>query len=144
MPEGADLQIRYPDSNTNQLPLRNYLTTYETARLLYEIYTNQIFYSEDIKKLLKRNLNPQAWQNVPYNAIEGFLGEGIPDKNAQFYSKMGWTFSNRNDAAIIISPDNKTRYILVIFGDDPSYYNDKEFFPKVSKIVYEEMRKLSQ
>lgn len=144
MPEGADLQLRYPDSNTNQPPIRNYLTTYETAKLLYEIYTNQVYYSNEIKQLLKRNLTPQAWQDIPYNAIEGFLGEGIPDKNAQFYSKMGWTFNNRNDAAIIISPDNKTRYILVIFGDDPSYYNDKKFLPEVSKIVYEEMRKLSQ
>ena len=37
---------------------------------------------------------------------------------------MGWTFSNRNDSAIIANPDQQVRYVLVIFGDDPKYYED--------------------
>ncbi len=52
---------------------------------------------------------------------------------------MGWTFSNRNDSAIIASPDQQVRYVLVIFGDDPKYYEDKSFFPTISKIVYQKM-----
>ncbi|EHJ09368.1 hypothetical protein CWATWH0003_B209 [Crocosphaera watsonii WH 0003] len=50
---------------------------------------------------------------------------------------MGWTFRNRNDAAIIASPDGKINYILVVFGDDPAYYEDKQFFPLLSKEVYQ-------
>jgi beta-lactamase class A len=141
MPEGTDLQLRHP--NAEEKPIRNYLTSQNIAFLLYQIYNQQFPESLQMLSLLKRDLNPTAWQNIPFNAIKGFLGEGIPDKNAQFYSKMGWTFSNRNDSAIIISPDGKTRYILVILGDDPAYYKDVEFLPIVSKIVYEEMSKLS-
>ncbi|WP_017293667.1 serine hydrolase [Geminocystis herdmanii] len=141
MPEGTDLQLRHP--NGEEKPLRNYLTSQNIAILMYQIYAQQFPQSQAMLFLLKRDLNPSAWQNIPFNAIKGFLGEGIPDKNVQFYSKMGWTFSNRNDGAIIISPDGKTRYILVILGDDPAYYKDVEFMPIVSKMVYEEMSKLS-
>lgn len=141
MPEGFDLQLRHP--NGEEKPIRNYLTSQNMAVLMYQIYAQQFPQSQAMLSLLKRDLNPSAWQDIPFNAIEGFLGQGIPDKNAQFYSKMGWTFSNRNDGAIIISPDGKTRYILVILGDDPAYYKDKEFLPMVSKMVYEEMGKLS-
>ncbi len=54
---------------------------------------------------------------------------------------MGWTFSNRNDAAIIASPDGKVHYILVIFGDNPKFYEDKTFLPTMSEIVYQQMIK---
>ncbi|MGI0483536.1 serine hydrolase [Geminocystis sp. CENA526] len=141
MPEGTDLQLRHP--NGQEKPLRNYISSYNTALLMYQIYVQKFPQSQAMLSLLKRDLNPSAWQDIPFNSIKGFLGEGIPDKNAQFYSKMGWTFSNRNDGAIIISPDGKTRYILVILGDDPAYYKDVEFMPIVSKMVYEEMVKIS-
>ncbi|MFM6403568.1 MAG: hypothetical protein ACKPGT_02515, partial [Microcystis sp.] len=61
--------------------------------------------------------------------------------NTQFYAKMGWTFNNRNDAAIIVSPDNKAHYILVVFGDEKKFYQDKEFFPILSRQVYNQMLK---
>jgi hypothetical protein len=54
---------------------------------------------------------------------------------------MGWTFNNRNDAAIIVSPDNKAHYILVVFGDEKKFYQDKEFFPILSRQVYNQMLK---
>lgn len=144
LPVGRDKQIR--DKNLKlrsqeSNPIRNYLTTESVARLLLEIYTDQSIsdsYSNEIKKLLKRDLNPAAWKHKPYNAIAGFLGEGLPS-DTNFYSKMGWTFGNRNDAAIIISPDRKTSYVLVIFGDDKSFYQDKSFLPQVSKEVYQKM-----
>lgn len=141
MPEGTDLQLRHP--NGEEKPLRNYVTSSDVAFLMYQIYAQQFPQSSAMLSLLKRDLNPSAWQDIPFNAIKGFLGEGIPDKNAQFYSKMGWTFSNRNDGVIVISPDGKARYILVILGDDPAYYKDVEFMPIVSKMVYEEMVKLT-
>ena len=84
--------------------------------------------------LLTRDLNLLAWNTKPYNAIAGFLGESLP-ANTNFASKMGWRFSNRNDAAIIKSADGKAHYILVVFGDDPAYDEDKTFFPEISKKV---------
>ncbi|MDJ0742165.1 MAG: serine hydrolase [Xenococcaceae cyanobacterium MO_167.B27] len=144
LPAGRDKQLRDKNlvlRNKEINPIRNYLTTDSVARLLYEIYSNQSvsdFYSNEMKTLLKRDLNPAAWRNKPYNAIKGFLGEGLPP-NTDFYSKMGWTFNNRNDTAIIVSPDGKVRYILVIFGDDKSFYQDKDFLPEVSRLVYQQM-----
>ena len=139
-PEGPDLQIREIYGKPNS-PVRNFLNTYSVARLLYEIDRELAIstnYSQKIKQLIKRNLQPQFWQDKPYNSIKYFLGEGLPP-DTLFYSKMGWTFSNRNDAAIITSPDGKVHYILVIFGDNPKFYEDKTFLPTISEIVYEEM-----
>ena len=139
-PEGRDLQIRQIYGGKAK-PVRNYLTTYSVARLLFEIYNNQAIteqYSMRMKTLLKRDLHTEAWQQKPYNSIAGFLGESLP-VNTDFYSKMGWTFSNRNDAAIIATPDGKHKYILVVFGDDPSFYQNKKLFPEISQMVYEKM-----
>lgn len=139
-PEGADYQIRFPDPTQTQ-PIRNYLTTKSVARLLFDIERDEAVspaYIGQVKRLLRRDLNPTAWQDVPYNAIHMFLGEGLPP-DTEFYSKMGWTFNNRNDAAIIKSPDGSHSYILVIFGDDKAFYEDKEFLPLISKFVYEQM-----
>ncbi len=140
-PNGRDMQIRKSVEN----PDRNYLTTYNVARLLFEIHTGQSIskdYSKKMKSLLKRDLGPAAWKQKPYNSISGFLGESLP-VDTDFASKMGWTFSNRNDAAIVVSPDRKTHYILVIFGDDPSFYEDKKLFPEISRMVYEKMNSLN-
>ncbi|MFM5981980.1 MAG: serine hydrolase [Sphaerospermopsis kisseleviana] len=136
-PVGRDLQIR--SSKTNLI--RNYTTSYDVARLLYEIYTEKSIskqYSREMKNLMKRDLAPAAWKNKQFNAIEGFLGQGLPE-NVEFYSKMGWNSKTRNDAAIIISPDGKCKYILVVFGDDPSFFQDKTLFPEISRLVYEKM-----
>ncbi|BDA65952.1 hypothetical protein CAL7716_001180 [Calothrix sp. PCC 7716] len=137
-PIGRDLQIRGGDESH---PIRNYTTTYHVARLLLEIYQEKAVsqkYSIRMKQLLKRSLSLSAWKNKDFNAIEGFLGEPLPE-NANFASKMGWNFNTRNDAAIIGSPDGKHKYILVIFGDDPSFYKDKKIFPEVSRLIYKRM-----
>ena len=88
-PEGPDLQIReiYGEERS---PIRNFVTTNNVARLLFEIDRDLAIspsYSQKIKQLLNRDLNPQAWQNKPYNAIKSFLGEGLPP-DTEFYSKM--------------------------------------------------------
>jgi hypothetical protein len=75
-----------------------------------------------------------------YNPIQDFLGQS-PPVNTQFYAKIGWTFNNRNDAAIIVSPDNKAHYILVVFEDEKKFYQGKEFFPILSRQVYNQMLK---
>ena len=84
------MQIReiYGTENT---PVRNFLNTCSVARLLYEIDREvaiSTHYSQKIKQLIKRNLQPQFWQDKPYNSIKFFLGEGIPP-DTYFYSKMG-------------------------------------------------------
>lgn len=141
-PEGRDLQIRQINSITDK-PIRNYLTTYSVARLLFEIYSDRAVTHQrslEMKTLLKRDLHPVAWKQKPYNSIAGFLGESLP-ADTTFYSKMGWTFSNRNDAAIIVTPDGKHKYILIVFGDDPSFYKDKDIFPEISRIIYHQLTK---
>jgi len=93
-----------------------------------------------MKQLLRRSLKKEHWQNKQFNSIQGFLGEYLP-QDAYFASKMGWNSKARNDAAIIGSPDGKHKYILVVFGDDPSFYQNKTLFPEISRIIYEQMTK---
>jgi hypothetical protein len=135
--KGRDLQIR----GKGTLPIRNHLTSYDIARLLYEIDNNQAIskeYSLKIKDLLKRDLNPQVWKQKQYNSIEGFFAESLP-QDSHVFSKVGWTFESRQDAAIIESPDRRTRYILVILADNPSFGDDWKVFPEISKRVYDRM-----
>ena len=140
-PVGPDLQIRQIEGK-DAPPIRNYFSTYLVSRLLYEITQNQAVsfeYSQALKKSMKRDLNPSVWKKEPFNPIAGFLAEYLPVQT-DFYAKMGWTFSNRNDAAIIASPDGKINYILVVFGDAPAYYENKKFFPLLSKEVYQQLK----
>jgi hypothetical protein len=144
-PIGPDLQIRQIYGKESP-PVRNYLSTDLLARLFYEIAQNKAVspeYSQELKKLMKRDLNPQVWQQEPFNPIAGFLAEYLPIQT-NFYAKMGWTFSNRNDAAIISSSDGKIKYILIVFGDDPAYYEDKQFFPLLSKKIYQKLKVSSE
>lgn len=136
-PEGRDLQIR----GEQVKPIRNALTTYDTARLMYEIYTNQSISQEAsrrMKSLLKRDLHPEAWKGEEYNSIEGFLGESLP-LDTYFASKVGWTSGSRQEVSLIRSADGSAEYILVIFGDDRAYADDWKIFPKVSKMVFDRM-----
>lgn len=137
-PAGRELQIRGEDKLQ---PIRNFVNTYDLARLMLEIYTDKALskkYSNQMQSLLRRDLHKSAWKNKPFNAIEGFLGESLPE-DAYFASKMGWNSGTRNDAAIIKSPDGKHKYILVVFGDDPSFYQDKTIYPEISLMVYKSM-----
>jgi hypothetical protein len=38
-------------------------------------------------------------------------------------------------------PSIKAHYILVVFGDEKKFYQDKEFFPILSRQVYNQMLK---
>ena len=137
-PEGRELQMRGSQSN----PLRNSLTTYETARLLYEIATQQsvsLIFSQKMQYLLRRDYEQE--KRKEYDSIKGFIGERLSPNEIELYSKAGWTSDSRQDAAIVISRDGKAKYILVIFGDDPAFANDWDFFPDVSRTVYENMRR---
>jgi hypothetical protein len=135
--KGRDLQIR----GNGALPIRNYLTSFDVARLLYEIDSGQAVskeYSNKIKKLLRRNLNPDVWKKKEYNSIAGFFAESLPH-DSRVFSKVGWTLDSRQDAAIIESPDEKVRYILVIFADNRGFGDNWKIFPNISRQVYDRM-----
>jgi hypothetical protein len=91
-----------------------------------------------MKSLLKRDYTRE--KSREYDALKGFLGEGLDPEKIQLYSKVGWTNESRQDAAIIISRDGKTKYILVVFGNDASFAKDETIFPDIAKMVYAKMR----
>ncbi|MBK1988000.1 serine hydrolase [Sphaerospermopsis aphanizomenoides BCCUSP55] len=143
-PQGTDLQIR---GDNPQKPIRNKITTFHAARLMYEILTGQAVgkeYSQKMLVLLTRDLRPEVWKLNPpnpdeFNPVENFLGEGLANEKVQFASKAGWTTSSRQEVAYVATPDGKTRYILAIFGDDPAYSKSRTIFPEMSKFVFDRM-----
>ncbi|MCY6494260.1 serine hydrolase [Leptolyngbya sp. GGD] len=137
-PRGRDLQMRGDLQN----PVRNSLTTYETARLTYEIHSNQAISPQDsdrMERMMQRDLRPEVWKKEQYNSIEGFLGELLP-LDTYFASKVGWTSSSRQDTAIIRSSDGTAHYILTVFGDHKAYADDWEIFPKLSRQIFDQFR----
>ena len=143
---GRDLQLATGEAATAvpTLTERNYLTTRETARLLYEIEMGQAIspaYSDRIKAHLQHSTDPAVWQADSANAIEGFLGEYLPP-DTQLYTKLGFTFDDgRQEAAIIATPDGQTRFILVVFANDAVYSADTEIFPEIGRYVYDQMQR---
>ncbi|MDJ0737542.1 MAG: serine hydrolase [Nostocaceae cyanobacterium] len=141
-PQGADLQIR---GNSNN-PQRNRITTYQAARLMYEIVSAQAVapgYLEQNLGLLKRDINPAVWRKQPpnpidFNPVESFLGESLPANKITFFaSKAGWTSFSRQEVAFVNVNSAKNRYILAIFGDDAAYARSKKVFPQMSRIVFD-------
>lgn len=123
---------------------RNYLTTAAVARLLYEIDTGQAIspeWSDRVKQHLRHSTDPAVWQWADPNAIAGFFGENLPP-DTELYTKLGFTFDDgRQEAAIIASPDGRTRFILVLFANDPAYSEDETLFPQVARAVYDQMQR---
>ena len=121
-PSGFDRQLRGSDP---QKPTRNKLTTDDAARPPDVQDCNRSIapqISQKMQKLLSRNLNPKSWQQIPaedFNPVAGFFGEGLPvSQTDRLLSKAGWTPTARQEVAFIKSKDNKTEYVLAIFGDD--------------------------
>ena len=143
--QGRDLQLLndLPGKN-HTVGDRNYLSTFAVARLLYEIDTGQAIsqkYSDRIKHHLKHSTDPVVWQSENPNAIAGFFGEYLP-ADTQLYTKLGFTFDDgRQEAAIIASPDNTTRFILVVFANDSVFSNgESKIFPEIARYVYDQMQ----
>jgi Beta-lactamase enzyme family len=136
-PSGRDEQMR---GNPSQ-PTRNSLTSQNIAHLLLEIDQGLAVspqYSQQAKVMMLRNFAQEKTKR--YDSIKSFLGEGLDPNSAQLFSKPGWTSDSRQDAAIIYSQDGKTRYILVVIGDDPKFANDWHIFPKLSQQIYQQMQ----
>lgn len=140
-PEGRELLLRGEESN----PTRNVLTSAHVTRILLDIETDQAVnpdVSAEIKSQIFQDLDPQIWNDTLYNSVEGFFGEGLPAE-ANIYTKVGWTSFSRQEGAIIHSANGDARYILVVLGDDPSYSEDEELFPIISRLVYEKIQYLN-
>ena len=112
------------------------MTTDGTARIMEEIMQNITFNEKNInlKKCLFRELNEPAYQEDPNNQINGFLGEGIPQK-IPFWSKAGLMSEARNDVAWW-NNKNQTKTLLVVFTEGEEFANDNYFFPELSKEIY--------
>lgn len=141
-PKGRDLQMR----GIPVKPLRNKMTTRQAATLMYEIVTGQAISdsaSEQMERLLFRDLQPKAWQHIDpnmgdFNPVQAFFGEYLP-KDTYFVSKAGWTNDSRQEVAFIRTSDDKSAYILAIFADSRDYAQHWTIFPKMSRLVYKRM-----
>lgn len=136
-PTGRDLQLREKPAYSQG----NFVTSDQTARLMYEIYTKQAISplaSTKMAYLLTRDLNPQAWQNIPANSVKGFLGESLPP-DIYYGSKVGYTSRSRQEVAFVRTLNDNAIYILAVFGDDPAYAKDEEIFPKISRYIFDRL-----
>jgi hypothetical protein len=143
---GRDLQFANGDyKKTDRVPdSRNYLTTYEIARLLYEIANDQAIsseYSQRIKQHLRHSNDPAIWQTEFPNAIADFFGEYLPP-DTQLFTKLGYTFNDgRQEAAIIKSGDGQVQFILVVFANDPMFSTEgSKLFPEIAQYTFEQMK----
>ncbi len=82
--------------------------------------------------LLKRPLNDLPTDSEE-NQVTGFLGSGLP-KNAQIWSKAGWTSQVRHDAAYIELPEQRP-YLLVVFTEGKAQAKSQDILPFVSGLV---------
>jgi beta-lactamase class A len=139
-PEGSESQLLENSQNWNRI------TTKQAARLLYEIcYTKQAVSPQASQKMcgwLERDLNPKDWQpadSYDFNPVRAFFGESLSATHVHLYSKAGWTSFARAEAAMVVTQKSKATYILAIFAQDSNYADDVEIFPKMSRLVYEQM-----
>ncbi|MDZ8024341.1 MAG: serine hydrolase [Nostoc sp. SerVER01] len=121
---------------------RNMLTTNAIARLVHSIIGGVAVSStrsQAMMALLKRDL-----QDLPTyfeeDQVTGFLGGGLP-KDAQIWSKAGWTSQVRHDVAYIELP-NQRPYLLVVFTEGKAQAKNREILPFVSKLVAEAISSL--
>ena len=141
-PKGRDLQMR----GDLQKPIRNKVTTQQTARLMYEIVKGQAVspeYSQKMAGWLTKDLNLELWQKLDpnagdFNPVRTFFGESLP-KDVYFLSKAGWTSTTRQEVAFIRTNSGKSAYILTVFAEDKAYAKDGNIFPKMSRLVFERM-----
>lgn len=134
-PIGRDLQLRENPPYSKG----NLVTTDQTARLMYDIYTKQAISplaSTKMAYLLTRDLNPKTWRNIDANPVEGFLGESLP-LDIYYGSKVGYTSRSRQEVAFVRTLNDKAIYILAVFGDDPAYAKNEEVFPKISRYIFD-------
>jgi hypothetical protein len=144
-PTGNELQIRANPTKPAEA-IRNKLTTFDAARLMYEICYRKQAVSEIASKkmcsLLERKVDKKEWSKIKledFNPVESFFGESLPSNNVRFYSKAGWTPKSRSEVSLVEIIDKRKSYVLAVFADDPAFGKDKTIFPEISKLVYSEI-----
>ena len=117
---------------------QNILTTNAVARLFHDIVSGtavSLVRSLQMMSLLKRTVNTVSSNDLIENQVTGFLGEGLP-KNAELWSKAGWTSQVRHDAAYIRVPGLPS-FLFVMFIEGNKNSANKKIFPFVSKLIIE-------
>ncbi|MGL5035054.1 MAG: serine hydrolase [Microcystaceae cyanobacterium] len=113
---------------------RNMLNTEAVARLLHSIVGGVAVSSprsQQMMKLLHRNLNVSRPDPGEENQVTGFLGEALP-KTTNLWSKAGWTSKVRHDCAYIEIP-NKQPYLLTVFTEGPENAGNVQILPFLSQ-----------
>jgi hypothetical protein len=113
---------------------RNMLTTNAVARLLHSIIGGVAVSStrsQQMMQLLKRDLTVPPAPPGEDNQITGFLGEALP-KDAQIWSKAGWTSQVRHDCAYVEIP-HQSPYLLVVFTENSVLAGDRRLLPFISQ-----------
>lgn len=113
---------------------RNMLTTNAVARLFHSIIGGVAVSSPRSQQMmawLKRDLITPPAPITDDNQITGFLGEALP-KNAQIWSKGGWTSQVRHDCAYIEIP-SQSPYLLVVFTENPTLAGNRRLLPFISQ-----------
>ncbi|HEY0051173.1 MAG TPA: serine hydrolase [Pyrinomonadaceae bacterium] len=118
---------------------RNMLTTNSTARLLAEIALGKAVSTQasvEMLELLKRN--PYKQDKDLDNQDIGFTGIALKNiRNANLWSKAGWTSNSRHDAAYVETPDGQ-KFVLVVFTE--KFANEREFIPDIAAKILQELR----
>lgn len=142
-PKGSDLRMQ----SHSKKRIHNNITSQHAATLLYEIYKGRTFSAnsnQKMKHLLTIDAQTRSRMlrkpNIQgFNPVRGYLSQSLPS-NVYFGGKAGWTSRCRGDAGYIATPDGKTAYILVLFGEDPAYSRNWNIFPKMSRLVFNRMK----
>ena len=138
-PTGRDKQMRL---SGGQGEFRNQINTQQSARLMYEIVTQQAISpgaSQQMGQWLTRNLQDENPDHGGFNPIRGFFGESLP-ADVVLLSKAGMTRDGRHEVAYIASPDGEIAYILAVFAEGGIYEKHWKLFPQMSSLVYKHFR----
>ncbi|MGP1375404.1 MAG: serine hydrolase [Almyronema sp.] len=124
---------------------RNMLTTNAVARLVHSIIGGVSVTSErsqQMMRLMQRQLDPQVLAVDPENQVVGFLGAGVPT-TARVWSKAGLTSKVRHDVAYIESA-GRSPYLLVVFTEGKAHSQNEAILPFVSQQVWQATETLSK
>ncbi len=123
---------------------RNKLTTNATAKLLANIALGRAVSTEKSKMmldLLKRE--PFLESDDKDNQASGFTGIALRNlklRDANLFSKAGWTSNSRHDAAYVETPDG-LKFVLVIFTD--KHANERGIIPMIAEKVIKNLGEIN-
>jgi hypothetical protein len=112
----------------------NRLTTEAVARLVQEIVTGGAVTPERSRAMLElMERDPRTHSDDPPDQVRGFFGEGLPE-GARLWSKAGWTFETRHDAAYVELAEGPS-FILVAFTTGPEMARNTTFLPGLARRI---------